>query len=290
MDDDIYNVDKYPLLTLEYVKYLYLQKQCSKEVARLLSLEPEFNWKMITQIELNALNIIHIVSLRLLSNLKHLSLAQNNIRKIENLNYLTKLEHLDLSYNKITKITNLEKLTAITFLSLAGNNISELNNLDELSQLQTFFICDNMISDINQIIYLQRFKELKFLDVLNNPANIKNSRQQIIDILPNLKYLNSIYVTDLERKFINASDDANSLKNNNSLDISQESVNLKDAFLYDTDGKQFILHMHNEDDDGKILCKWNITVQRSFEKYKKNISKHAINLCNTSLEKYACFY
>lgn len=276
------------LLTSKDIKERYLNKHCTKEVARLLLLEPVFDWKMITEIDLSFLNIIHIVGLRILTNVKHLTLARNKIKTIENLDACTKLEHLDLSYNRITKIANVEHLTELKCLNLAENKISEINNLDNNAQLVSFFIGRNDIADIDQIFYLKRFKDLEFLDVSNNAATAgEGARQQIIDRMPNLLYVDAIKVTDPERKSAvrKKSKDAGSAERvvNATADAAAPD---EDAFLYDTDGKQFLSHLFKDDYDGKILSKWNTTVRSAFVRYKKKMNKQAIRAYDASLERY----
>lgn len=279
------NKKEFLLITSKNIKEKYLQNECSKEVARLLKLEPTFDWDMITVIDLSFLNIIHIVGLRLLKNVKHLTLAQNKIKTIENLDSFTKLEHLDLSYNRILNITNIDHMTKLKCLNLASNKISELKNLEKNTQLNTFFINDNNINDINEIFYLKRFKYLKFLYVSNNPAT-DDARQEIIDQFPYLNYLDAIKVTDQERKSTNKPEDNRSSESVKYLDTQPDVTVLAEAFLYVTDGRQFISYLFKQDNDGKILSQWNTTVRSAFITYKKQMNKHAVYVYNMSLEKY----
>lgn len=275
--------NQFLILSSEFIKNLYLEKQCKKEVARLLSLEPDFDWNMITEIDLSCLNIVHISGLRLLRNIRRLRLAQNFIRKIENLSWLSKVEHLDLSYNMIEKIENLEGLTELKFLSLSGNEISVLENLDENQQLQTFFINDNKISDIEQIWYLKRFKDLHVLGVSNNPAT-NDTMQEVLDQLPHLKYLNSKQILEPGRPSTPYPEDNQSYTDENESEDTDERARL--AFLYDIDGKKFVNHLFKNDEHGKLLTGWNYTVRNAFEVYKKDMTKGAKEFFNLSLEKY----
>lgn len=265
--------------TPEYIKQLYLKNQ-PVEVLRLLSLEPEFNWDMITELDLGFSNIIQIVGLRVVRNLKKLSMVHNGIRKIENLHWLTKIEYLDLSFNKITKIENLESLTAMKFLSLLHNGISVLENLDKNTLLETFFINDNAIIDVDQIFYMARFERLQNLDVSNNPA-AQETRQLIIDRLPKLLYLNGEQITDRERPPSSGSEEQlTDMENAGHSDVDESD------FLTDMDGPRFIDYLYREDQTGKLLRKWNSTVRSAFGVYAKEINEHAMELHHTILNEY----
>jgi len=270
------------VISSEIIKKSYLKHECSKEVAQILSLEPEFDWSIITKLNLSLLNIVHIVGLRLVTNLECLTLSHNKIKKIENLDCLLKLEELNLSYNRITTIENLDHLTKLNVLSLSGNNISELKNLDNSSQLQAFYISHNKITDINQIFYLKRFKYLQCMELSNNPAT-DNNRQLIVDHFPKLIYLDNKYITAEERSLPVETNDEYSLADS---EVLGDSNIVHKAFLNESDGIQFFDYLYFEDVDGELLSKWNSTVKVAFAKYKKQITDSAMELFNTSIQKY----
>lgn len=273
------------ILSSEIIKNIYI-KQRDKEVSQILSLEPNFDWNIITDVDLSCLSIVHICNFNLVTNLKYLRLTQNKIQKIEKLDCLTKLEKLDLSYNKISKIENLEKLTALSFISLSGNNISKLENLDTISQLQTLFINNNNITDINELFYLLRFKNLRILNVLNNPAtkNVTLADYEAIMKLKNvkfssLKYFNARIVPDF---MILLPDD----ESNHTSSQLQDDTNRKcHEILNDMNGEQFILNMIEVSNVGKILSTLNKNMRSDFLKYIKEITNCAIALNNIGLER-----
>ncbi|KAL4127254.1 hypothetical protein QTP88_011433 [Uroleucon formosanum] len=269
------------VISSELIKKSYLKHECSKEVALILSLEQEFDWLIITKLNLSLLNIVHIVGLRLVTNLECLTLSHNKIKKIENLDCLLKLEELNLSYNRITTIENLDHLTKLNVLSLSGNNISELKNLDNSSQLQAFYISHNKITDINQIFYLKRFKYLQCMELSNNRAT-DNNRQLIIDNFPKLIYLDNKYITAEERSLPVETNDEYSLTGS---EVLGDSNIVHKAFLNESDGTQFFNYLYSEDVDGELLSKWNSTVKVAFAKYKKQITESAMELFNTSIQK-----
>lgn len=276
------NMNQSHVISSEIIKKSYLKHECSKEVALILSLEQEFDWQIITKLNLSLLNIVHIVGLRLVTNLKCLTLSHNKIKKIENLDCLVKLEELNLSHNRITTIENLDHLTKLNVLSLSGNNISELKNLDNSTQLQAFYISHNKINDINQIFYLKRFKYLQCMELSNNPATEYN-RQLIVDHFPKLIYLDNKHVTAEERSLPVETNDEYSLAGS---EVLGDSDIIHKAFLIETDGIEFFNYLYYEDVDGELLSKWNSTVKTAFAKYKKQITDSAMDLYNTCLQKY----
>lgn len=133
---------------------------------------------------------------------------------------------------------------------------------------------------------LDRFKHLQYLDVSKNPATSDDAcRQIIIERMPNLVYLNNRRILDNERPPVDdqVPKDALSMVDTN---VSEDEEVLRRAFLYDTDGKNFINHLYRNDGDGLLLSKWNSTVQESFENYVNNMTKNAMILYNTCLKKY----
>jgi len=270
------------VISSELIKKSYLKHECSNEVALILSLEQEFDWLIITKLNLSLLNIVHIVGLRLVTNLECLTLSHNKIKKIENLDCLMKLEELNLSHNRITTIENLDNLTKLIVLNLSGNHISELKNLDNSPQLQAFYISHNEITDINQIFYLKRFKYLQCMELSNNPATDHN-RQLIVDQFPKLIYLDNKHITAEERSLPVETNDEYSLAGS---EVLGDSNIIHKAFLNENDGIQFFNYLYHGDVDGELLKKWNSTVKVAFEKYKKQITNSAMELFNTSLQKY----
>lgn len=271
---------KFLIPSSEFIKNEYLNRQCASEVARLLSSEPKFDWSVITELDLSSSNILHIVGLSMVTSLRSLRLAHNRISKIENLNRLVKLESLDLSLNRLTDIENLDGLAALRHLNVAGNRISELRNLDGNARLETFAADDNRITDVGQIFYMQRFEFLWSMNVANNAfatGDDDSFRQLIAERFPRLHYLNNVRVTEPDRP----PSAHNSAANARTLDETARA-----AFLTDFDGKRFVDHLLDGDDDGILLSKWNATVAEAFETYKTKITDAALTMCHASLKKY----
>lgn len=272
--------NEYLVLSSEFIKNFYLKRQCTDEIADLISLEPEFDWEIITELDLSQLNVVHILGLRLVTNLRRLRLAQNHIKRIENIGWLTRLEHLDLAFNRITKIENLETLTALTVLNLGGNRITALENLDGNVLLETFVVSDNRIADVEQFFYMKRFKRLRFMDVMNNPA-AADARQRIVDQFPRLLYLDTQRITDAERPKPRR---AGEVGGDGGHDDERAEIQ-RLAFLNDADGKRFFDWLFEDDADGRVLAEWNGEVQAAFVTYGKKITEVAMNVCDASLKK-----
>lgn len=273
------------ILSSETIKNAYL-KQCDKELSRLLMLEPEFDWKIVTRVDLSFLNVVHICNFTLVTNLEYLKLTQNKIQKIENLDMLVKLRTLDLSYNKISKIENLEKLTALTFISLAGNNISKLENLDAISQLQTLFINDNAITDTNELFYLTRFKYLQVLDTLNNPAtkcftlaDLEASMQLRNVKFPSLRYFNTKRLSDFT-VHLPVNESEHSLAQ-----LPDDRNKKRQEILNDAIGKQLIYNMFKDRGVSQILSKLNRETKNAFLTCKKQMTNHMNTLYNICLKR-----
>lgn len=279
------NKKKYLILSSETVKNEYLKRHCDENVARILLREPEFDWDMITELDLSYLNAKYVIGLNMATNLRSLKLTLNGIRKIENLERLVKLERLDLSYNAIEKIENLDRLTAITYLDLSHNNIAKLENMDENTRLRTFHAANNRITDPDEIMYMKRFKQLRYMDVSNNAGTV-GARRMIVDNFPNLLYLDGKEIVDDERGSALVPDDLGSGVEDTAVKVTKDPDVLRLAFLYDTDGKQFMNHLFRGDNDGKMLCKWNINVIQAFDTYKKDLYKCAMSVYNACLKKY----
>lgn len=280
---------KYLILSSETIKNEYLKRHCDVAVARVLLREPEFDWDMVTELDLSYLNVKYVVGLNIVTNLRSLKLTLNGIGRIDNLDRLTKLERLDLSFNAIGKIENLDALTALEYLDLSHNRISKLENLDGNVRLRTFYATNNRITDPDEIMYMKRFKRLRYMDVSNN-AGTAEAWRTIVDNFPNLRYLDGKEIVDddddRERGSV-VRDDLGSVGDATAVaKVTKDPDVLARAFLYDTDGKQFMNHLFRGDNDGKMLCKWNINVIQAFDAYKKDITKCAMSVYNACLKKY----
>ncbi|XP_055597477.1 dynein regulatory complex subunit 3 [Uranotaenia lowii] len=157
----------------------------------------------ITVIRLEFQNILKIDHLWVLNNLEVLSLAFNKIDVIENLHRLVKLKELNLSFNFIEKIENLDQLVLLRKLSFHGNRITKLENLDRLENLVIFSAGKNAINTFEGIERLRFLKELRSLNMADNPIALDESkplRLYVACVLPQLKYYQYVLITPEERE------------------------------------------------------------------------------------------
>ena len=152
--------------------------------------------------------------------LEKLQLDNNIIEKIEGIDHLVNLKWLDLSFNRIKAIEGLEKLVNLTDLSLYNNKIMILDGLHNCTKLNIFSIGNNLIRSFEEVhAYFgqsadkkTRFKYLQVLNVYGNPFTIKDNEKDkeyeahLIAKLPNLRYLDYIYIDERKRKEITESD------------------------------------------------------------------------------------
>lgn len=270
-------------ITPTLIKNAYLERHCTKEVTFLLSLEPYFDWKMITELDLSFLKLTYIDNLSLIINVTHLKMNQNNIKRITNLDKLTKIERLDLGFNEITRIENLEHLTELKHLNLPGNQISTLDNLNGNSKLLSLNVAYNKIRDINEISYVKRCKNLRSLNVANNPLGT-DYRPIIIDQFPELEFVDWKKVSDAERPKDRLLNYVGSLPDPKNVKYFNPKRH-RDSFLDKTDGEYFVKYLYKEDADGTILSRWDSTVEVAFEEYQEKMTVSALELCDTCLKK-----
>ncbi|EDS39244.1 leucine-rich repeat-containing protein 48 [Culex quinquefasciatus] len=171
------------------------------EAGRLARMD-QVQLEAITVIRLEFQNILKIDHLWVLKNLEVLSLAFNKIDKIENLHRLAKLKELNLSFNFIEKIENLDKLIRLRTLSIFGNRIAKLQNLDHLENLVILSAGKNNIATLDGIERLRFLKDLRSLNLAENPIATDGSkplRLYVACLLPQLKYYQYVLIKPEER-------------------------------------------------------------------------------------------
>ena len=80
---------------------------------------------------------------------------------------LTQLKVLSLHNNELTEVKNLEKLTELTELYLPGNKLTEVKSLEKLIKLEHLWLFDNPNLTKSQIDELK--KALPNCDIRSNP-------------------------------------------------------------------------------------------------------------------------
>ena len=151
-------------------------------------------WSEVEELELDHKKIRKIENLGKLSNLKRLSLCDNEITRIEglddcygleelclednrvqtveNLGQLRNLKKLDLGRNKISCISGFGQTflsCSLTQLSLEDNEITSLQGIACLKNLLELYIGNNRIVELREVQLLKSFSKLIILDLLGNP-------------------------------------------------------------------------------------------------------------------------
>ncbi|SFB72414.1 Leucine Rich repeat-containing protein [Flexibacter flexilis DSM 6793] len=102
------------------------------------------------------------------TDLKILSLSNNNISDISKLDALKNLEELSLNYNQITDISAVANKIRLKYFSIKENNVIDILALETCENLQILDLCNNKISDISPI---KKLHQLKNIFLRNNPIN-----------------------------------------------------------------------------------------------------------------------
>ncbi|TPX66556.1 hypothetical protein SpCBS45565_g04405 [Spizellomyces sp. 'palustris'] len=143
--------------------------------------------------------------------LRELFLYTNRIRRIEGLDACTKLQVLWLCDNDISTLENISGLKHLKQLHLGNNRIESVGDaLDENIALENLNLSGNAISSFRQVMFLSRLPNLHSLclsdpNFAENPiCGLSNYQTHVIYHLPNLKWLDTLQVTEESRRIINA--------------------------------------------------------------------------------------
>jgi hypothetical protein len=108
----------------------------------------------------------------------------------------------------ISDIQNIEKLTNLKSIVFDNNQIKSIKNFPNLTNIDTIWLNNNELNDLNECIdSLIHLKNLKNLSLTRNPLapsqfldpdNYQNFRYFIIFRLKNLKFLDSIRISNKE--------------------------------------------------------------------------------------------
>ena len=148
----------------------------------ILTVHPEYSQELITaqkaqeitRLELSNLGLFKLTGLEHFTNLEYLDLSNNNLDSLDILTHLSQLKFLNLDNNPIVRkefsvVVGLKQLTSLSLGSnqLTNENVEALkalsNNLEEL------YLHNNQITHTH---FFASFKELKVLDLRNNPLGV----------------------------------------------------------------------------------------------------------------------
>ncbi|KAL4495045.1 hypothetical protein ABPG72_015745 [Tetrahymena utriculariae] len=195
--------------------------------------------QQLRQLQLSFKNILKIQHLQGLERLEKLQLDNNIIEKIENIGHLVNLKWLDLSFNCIKKIEGLDKLKELTDLSLYNNYIEKIEGLHNNTKLNVFSIGNNRLKSYEEITlyfgYKPRgeegtndrpeFKRLQVLNVSGNPFTKDKENEyknHIICAIPNLKYLDYVFIDEGDRQLIRQDEQISNSYNFTTTDYYQQ--------------------------------------------------------------------
>lgn len=155
----------------------------------------------------NALTVIE--NLDSLTSLSCLYLQENFIERITGLTALASLETLILSHNYIESIEGLAGCTSLTTLDLDHNNLTSAESLAGLAEcpsLQVLNLAHNSIAGEGVLDALKDLKQLRVLRLEGNPVvrQTSNYRRRLINLLPELRFLDDAPVSDRDRRLANA--------------------------------------------------------------------------------------
>ncbi|CAD7965519.1 unnamed protein product [Amoebophrya sp. A25] len=128
-----------------------------------------------------------------------LNLRENRIAKIENLEHCLALSQINLAKNRLMNVESLSGLR--TLAAQPGSDLQSIdisaNYIDEEDPLVSFFDGEGELSESAEKV----FEKLNCVFLQNNPSvrRIKNYRRRLVAQLPNLTFLDTKQVTEVER-------------------------------------------------------------------------------------------
>ncbi len=144
-----------------------------------------------------------IQNLHGLVNLKRLSLQSNRITEITGLDHMQGLEELYLSHNGLSSMDGIQNLRNLKVLDLAVNKIQHLEQLENLVNLNDFWFNGNQAADFSELEQLKGAKGLDTVYLEGNPLERDSEyHAKVLRVLPNLKQIDALMVSDIRRKEI----------------------------------------------------------------------------------------
>ena len=120
-----------------------------------------------------------------LTNLKMLSLSNNELTNLEGISNLTNLEYLDLGKNNLTSLPEaISNLTNLGVLNLANNELTSIpEGISNLTNLTWLYLSSNNLTTLPEGI--SNLTNLKELNLFNNKLISNSEKARIRKLLPN---------------------------------------------------------------------------------------------------------
>lgn len=131
-----------------------------------------------------------------LFSIKELEMMSFDLQSMDGLSMLKNLETAILSFNKINEIRLSEIPVSIVNLNLNGNLLTELPDLSALTNLEELNLTRNKIVDISS---LEKLQWMVAITLDYNPVKDIS----VLLRMPNLKYVNALFVHDIDREMYN---------------------------------------------------------------------------------------
>lgn len=130
-------------------------------------------------------DVMDLVAIKDLKNLRELNCARNPVRSLEPLATLTKLETLDCSNTQIDNLEYIQNLTNIKVLKVSGTKIKNLKYLEKLHKLKHLEFSSTAVRWLKPIMELNNMKTIKCY----NTKIIKMFMDKYKDAHPNVNVI-----------------------------------------------------------------------------------------------------
>ena len=206
----------------EYLLEEFLSPGRLKEITGESTLDNVATLQMVVDTTENSLGNFGLY----LPNLKELDLSNSILTSLRDLgSSLKKVEVLWLTKCQIVDLDGIPTFSNVTELYLAYNHINNLSDLSMMENLRTLDLEANDIDDIDQIIFLEVCYNLFSICLQHNPICSTpkpllpfdpdyNYRSAVIKMLPQLKTLDDVPVSDKSQDFTNLDEDLQLLTEN----------------------------------------------------------------------------
>lgn len=186
-------------------------------------------------------NISDVVSIKTLTGLKQLNIANNDIEDSSFLSTLLDLEELNISNNLISSIASISYLTNLVKLDVSFNNIDNISDFTYLSRLQELNIGSNDITNIRSLsaLYDLTALDMSYNAISSDTIDAISGLSELVSLnvaytsissttIQSLSYIGKITSLDLSGLTASISDYTNKLLNVEELSLNDCSLSSND--------------------------------------------------------------